>query len=148
MSNLSSYNGHILKNTLLGNHFLLIKKNFDKYLKNLNHKKLLFKQVKYLYFNHRSELEKLNKILDDIMEWYICAHIELSKDKPIIIHAGLAHTEKLNEWLKLHYGYKRKHQEGINTINDAIMTQRNGCVKLSLINTQFGGNKIYHRYLK
>ena len=148
MSNLPNYNGHILKNTLLGNHFLLIKKRFDNYLKNLNNRKLLFKQVRYLYLNHQYELNKINKILDDIMEWYTCAHIELSKNKPIIIHAGLAHTEKLNEWLKLHYGYKTKHKEGINTIRDARISQRNGCVGLSLINTQFGGNKIYHRYLK
>ena len=149
ISNLSNYNVHILKNTLLGKHFLLIKNKFEDYLKMLNHKKLLNKQVKYLYSKHNYELSILNNILDSIMEWYICGQIEISKDKSIIIHAGLAHTEKINQWLKSHYGFQTKYNEGINNLNEVMTTTRNGCVSLKHIDSQFGGNKkVYYRYLK
>jgi hypothetical protein len=143
MSNLSNYNFNILKNTLLGKHFLLTKNKFSRFLEDLDYKELLTQRVRYLNSNHNNELSKLNNLLDDIMEWYICAHIELHNDKSIIIHAGLAHTEKIVELLKSQYGFMIKYQEGINNLNNVGQNPRYGCINIpEEINKLFGGRII------
>ena len=140
ISKLSNYNINNLINTLLGKHFLLIKKKFNMLLEELNTKKLLNQKIIYLNSNYNKELFKINNLLDDIMEWYICAHIELYKDKSIIIHAGLAHTEKIIELLKSHYNFEINYKEGINTINSIGENPRSGCINIPIIiDNQFGG---------
>jgi hypothetical protein len=81
------------------------------------------------------------------MEWYICAQIELYKDKSIIVHAGLAHTEKIVDLLKSHYGFEIKYQEGINNLSKIDFGSRSGCINLPKnIDEQFGGKnkKIFY----
>jgi hypothetical protein len=149
ISNLSNYNINIIKNTLLGKHFLLIKNKYSTFLEKLNNKNLLNNKIRYLVSKHNNELEILNNILDTIMEWYICAQIILYKDKSIIIHAGLAHTEKIVELLELHYGFEIKHQGGINSLNKIGIVARSGCIDIPLkISNLFGGRTKLIRKLK
>jgi len=142
ISNLSNYNVYMLKDTLLGKHFLIIKNNFNNFLEELNNEKLFNYKIRYLSINHNNKLLLINNILDSIMEWYICAQIELYKDKSIIIHAGLAHTEKIVELLKTNYNFKVKHQDGINSLDRRSFSSRSGCISIpDEINNQFGGRK-------
>ena len=130
ISNLSNYNVNVLKDTLLGKHFIILKNKYGDFLEKLNNEKLLKQKIRYLNTNHTSKLSFLNNLLDDIMEWYICAQIELYHDKSIIIHAGLAHTEKIIKLLQNHYGFEIKSQEGVNNLNSVGLGQRNGCIKI------------------
>jgi hypothetical protein len=140
ISNLSNYNKESLKNTLLGKHFLLTKNKFGDFLEELNNKNLLNQKIRYLNSKYTNKLLFLNTLLDDIMEWYICAQIQLFQDKSIIIHAGLAHTEKIIKLLQSHYGFNIKHQEGINSLNNIRDTVRSGCINVPIeIDTLFGG---------
>lgn len=144
IDNLSNYNFNNLKNNLLGNHFLIIKRRFNDFLKDLSINKLLNEKIRFLYNNYNNKLLTVNNLLDDIMEWYICAQIHIFIDKPIIIHAGLAHTTKIIKLLESHYKYDIKFQEGINDLQNAYHGNRVGCINLpDHINIQFGGkNKI------
>jgi len=143
MANLSNYNVNMLKDTLLGKHFIMIKESFDEYLQSLYVKQLLNKKVRFLYQNHLDKLEMINDILNNIMEWYICAHINLYLNKSIIIHAGLAHTDKVIRWLSSHYGFDIKHQEGINEMRQSRVRSRSGCVNMPRkINVMFGGRTL------
>lgn len=144
IDNLSNYNYDILKNNLLGKHFLIIKRRYNDFLKDLSSKKLLNEKIRFLYNNYNTKLLSLNNLLDDIMEWYICGQIHLYSDKPIIIHAGLAHTTKIIKFLESHYEYDIKYQEGLNDLEYAFNRNRVGCINLpNEIDVQFGGkNKL------
>ena len=144
IKNLYNYNLLILRNTLLGKHFLIIKNRFNEFLKDLDNNDLINEKIKFFTINHTSKLLSLNNLIDDIMEWYICAQINIYIDKPIIIHAGLAHTTKIIKLLLLHYGYEITHQEGLNDLNNVSFEKRKGCIELpSEIDIQFGGkNKL------
>lgn len=149
MKNLPNYNVNILKDTLLGKHYLMIKDKYEKFLEELNNEQLLTRQVRYLNDKHNSKLSILNNLLDDIMEWYICAQIELYNDKSIIIHAGLAHTDKIIKLLQSHYKFEIKYREGINNMSSVHFGSRSGCTQLPLeIDKQFGGKKVFTRYIK
>jgi len=140
MKNLSNYNVNFLKDSLLGKHFINIKNKYGEFLELLDNENLFDKKIKYLNSNHYDKLLRINHILDNIMEWYICAQIELYYDKSIIIHAGLAHTDKIINLLKDHYGFIIHAQEGINSLANARYEPRNGCIELKTeINNQFGG---------
>lgn len=140
ISKLSNYNINKLINTLLGKHFILIKNRFSNLLEELNKKDLLNKKIIYLHNDYINELLKINNLLDDIMEWYICAHIDLYKNKSIIIHAGLAHTEKIVRLLISHYNFEIKYEEGTNTIDSINNNSRTGCINIPIIiDNQFGG---------
>lgn len=149
MNSLSNYNVNILKDTLLGEHYLLIKKKYEKFLVELNNEELLTQQIRYLNDKHNTKLSILNNLLDDIMEWYICAQIELYNDKSIIIHAGLAHTDKVIKLLQTHYKFEIKYQEGINSMSSISFDPRSGCIQVPQeIDNQFGGKKVFKRYIK
>ena len=82
----------------------------------------------------------INNLLDDIMEWYICAQIELYYKESIIIHAGLAHTDKVINLLKNHYNFTIIQEYGINSLANARNGPRTGCIEIKPeINKQFGG---------
>lgn len=73
------------------------------------------------------------------MEYFIISKIyQLKKDnKNIIIHAGLAHSEKVIFLLKILYNYKIESSYGINKIND-IDNISNGCLLFpKIIDKQF-----------
>jgi hypothetical protein len=140
ITNLPNYNVHFLKNTLLGKHFILIKNNYNNYLQLLDNYNLFNKKIKYINKNYNKHLSTVNNLLDDIMEWYICAQIELYNNRSIIIHAGLAHTDKIINLLKKHYEFIVIEEYGINSLENARIEPRNGCIELkSEINNQFGG---------
>ena len=142
MTNISNYNVYVLKDTLLGKHFLILKNKYRDFLEELNNEKLLKEKIRFLNTNHPNKLSFLNTLLDDIMEWYICAQINLFYGKPIIIHAGLAHTEKIIKLLQDHYGFEIKKQDGINSLHSARLTPRNGCIQLPPeVDILFGGKK-------
>ena len=142
ISNISNYNVNILKDTLLGKHFLMLKNRYNDLLESLNQKKLLTQQIRFLNTNHNNLLILINNLLDDIMEWYIFAQINLYYDKSIIIHAGLAHTEKIIKLLQEHYNYEIKKQQGVNNLNESKKEPRNGCIQVSEnIDELFGGGR-------
>jgi hypothetical protein len=135
---LPNYKLEKLVKSKLGNHFLMIKKNWKKFLE--NNEIYLNYLIKILYQNNLNVLEKISDILDQIMEWYICANIELHLDKPIILHTGLAHSDKVIDWLINHYNYKLENSSGINKMDEIISKPMSGCVSLTAdIEAQFGG---------
>jgi hypothetical protein len=143
MKNLSNYSVNFLKDSLLGKHFMIIKNKYGEFLELLDNENLFDKKIKYINSNYYDKLLNINHILDNIMEWYICAQIELYYDKSIIIHAGLAHTDKIINFLKDHYNFIIHAQEGINTLENARYEPRNGCIELKQeINNQFGGTNL------
>ncbi len=143
IDNLLNYKINMLKETNLGSHFLKIKKHYLDFLnKNMN---ILNKPIINITRNSNI-IDDINDILNDIMEWYICACIFESTMKTIILHAGLAHTDKVNSWLLNHYKFNIIKDYGINEMNDIMNiynNDTNGCVLLSSdIEKQFGGKNI------
>ena len=118
-----------IKGTRIGDHFLKIKKKYHNYL--ITHNDELRKFIFKIHSENRSILEKMNDILDDIMEWYICGLIYHNKNKSIVLHAGLAHTEKIIDWLTNHYEFKIINKEGVNKLSETDTEPLNGCVRLS-----------------
>lgn len=94
-----------------------------------------------LFKSNIKVLEDINKHLDNIMEYFIISKIyQLKKDnKNIIIHAGLAHSEKVIFWLEMLYNYKIESTYGLNKINDIEKYNiSDGCLRLpNIIDTQF-----------
>ena len=52
------------------------------------------------------------------MEWYTCALIKKYKNRTIIVHAGLYHTEKIIKLLLTKYDYSKIYEIGMNSIYD------------------------------
>ena len=138
LENLLNYKIDKLENTKLGNHYLIIKTNYYKLLNKC--KDYLKEPITKLYLENINLLEKINDLLNEIMEWYICACIELYNHRTIIIHIGLAHSEKVIDWLINHYNNKVIKKQGINTLDETINSPLNGCIHLPLdLEQQFGG---------
>lgn len=137
IKNLSNYNKNKLPGTKLGKHFMIIKRKYRNFLqKFINYKKSTIKQI---YLKNPKVLYQINKILDEIMEWYICANIILNEIKPIILHTGLSHSEKVINWLLDHYEYIIVDKYGINKL-DETSNNLTRCVKLPpYLDKQFGG---------
>jgi len=136
---LPNYNTNNLKHTLLGKHFLIIKKIYGNFLK--ENKAFLKQTIKQLYLTNSSVLHQINHLLDNIMEWYICANIYINgnNDKSIILHTGLAHSEKVIRWLLVHYNYIIIDRKGINSMSETL-NNISGCIQLPTdIDKQFGG---------
>jgi len=137
-SNLPNYSVEKLARTKLGEHFLLLKNNF---------KKILETNREFLYFTvgtnktiNLNFLESINLLLDQIMEWYICAQINQPNTKPIIVHAGLAHSEKIVQLLQYQYQWEKIKEKGINNLDLALESNMSGCMPMPVdIDKQFGG---------
>ena len=129
-----------LKHTIHGKHYIKIKQNYYNFL--INHKHLLKISIVQIYHQNIYILEQINDILNDIMEWHICSKILLKKDKSTIVHAGLAHSEKVIEWLINHYNYKSILYNGINQMDKLnFSSPLSGCVYLPTeLEIQFGGS--------
>ncbi len=129
LTKLSNYRVENLAHTKLGKHFLKIKKKYHLLLLE-NKSKLKFSIVE-LYGTHIRLLENINDLLDEIMEWYICACVDLYKHRPVIIHTGLAHSEKIVDWLINYYNFKFINKIGVNKlseVNGVNLSNVNGCV--------------------
>ena len=73
------------------------------------------------------------------MEWFICAKIEQKKHRPIIMHAGLFHSDSVIRWLTKLYKYKIIKEQGINSMKASEMNKINGCINIDPnINALFG----------
>ncbi len=138
LTKLPNYRIENLAHTKLGKHFIKIKRKFLLIL--LKNKSILKQKLGEIYKNNIQILENINDLLNEIMEWYICACIDLYKHKPVIIHTGLAHSEQVVEWLINYYGFKLINSVGINKLSDTQTMSMNGCVKLPTdLEKQFGG---------
>lgn len=141
LEKLSNYQIDKLKGTKLGIHFLTIKKIFKKIVE--TNSLFLNFRIKTIKIINIELLESINDLLDQIMEWYICANIDLNNTHSIIIHAGLAHSEKIVLLLTTHYDYSIVMEQGINKLIDVTnVTNRtiSGCIQLPTdMERQFGG---------
>jgi hypothetical protein len=137
INKLDNYNKDKLIHSKLGKHFLIIKKKYRFFLN--NNKNNINLTIKQINSENIGILYQINEILDEIMELYICSNIILNKSKPIILHAGLAHSEKVIEWLIKHYNYIERSKQGVNLISESS-DDMDGCIQLSPnIDNQFGG---------
>lgn len=138
LKNIPNYNLDNLPHTKLGKHFLAIKKNWKIFLEKYNH--LLNEKLINMVSKNKSALANISDLLDEIMEWYICACIHVYSDKSMILHTGLAHSEKVIEWLTNHYEFKIIQKEGINSMEEIFYKPLKGCMVIPTnIETQFGG---------
>jgi hypothetical protein len=141
------YTKEYLSKSLLGLHYLKIKRLIKKYVD--KNKKFLDIKIKDLAKNNTIVLEKVNEIISCIMEWYIVAKIYqslLNGKKNIIIHAGLVHTTNLILLLQKIYNFKIVSEEGLTNI-DNYDNPNNGCLHLPVdIDKQFGGKYMTNLY--
>ena len=98
--------------------------------------------------------DKIDELLNKIMEWYTIAKIFYNNKSGIhkfIIHAGLFHTTNLNKILIDSYGYKEINSDGVidfENIKDDDKKDDDNCLRIpSHVNNQFGGyDKKYRKY--
>jgi len=140
--NFPNYSVEKLAKTKIGKHFLLLKNNFKKILET-NREFLIFTVSTNKKIN-LNFLESINLLLDQIMEWYTCAQINEPNTKPIIVHTGLAHSEKIIQLLQSNYQWEKINEKGINTLNLAFESNVSGCMPMPInIDNQFGGFSNY-----
>uniref|UniRef100_A0A6C0D967 Uncharacterized protein n=1 Tax=viral metagenome TaxID=1070528 RepID=A0A6C0D967_9ZZZZ len=129
------YNQDYIKNNkYLGSHMQVIYNGYLEYKK--NNSRFLNQEILELYNNNKHVLEEINNLLDNIMEYFTIAKIYKLKDnkKNILIHAGLAHTEKILFWLVKLYEYKIISNKGVNNLQELDNVKiTNGCLKLPTI---------------
>ncbi len=125
LGDIYSYNK--LKDTQLGQHFLDIKKQCINFIN--KNKKNLYNNFKS--FLNNDIIEDINNILSDIMEWYMCAIIIKNENKPFLIHAGLAHTTQIIDYLTDLYKYNITKNIGITHMNNLNEHNNNGCIDIS-----------------
>jgi hypothetical protein len=133
-NHLENYKVDRLKDTPLGKHFKCIKDNYDKLLTEYGiHLKESIQNIKN---NNIIILNKINDLLDEIMEWNICANIILhNNNKPVIVHTGLAHSEKIIPLLIKYYNYKFINKMGINKLDEIDSFKPiSGCVDMPVDN--------------
>ena len=120
------YNVDKLINTILGQHYLINKNKFIKFIK--NNMNLLNNNIndinKYILNEH-------DNLLNDSMEWYCCALIQENNNKPIIIHTGLYHSDRITKCLKRYYNYNIIIKHGITDIENIKEDSNEGCIILS-----------------
>lgn len=145
MKKLQNYKIDKLKETKLGKHFLMLKIKFKKLLE--DYKAFIHLSIITVKLIKIDLLLKINDLLDDIMEWYICANIKLYNSEysyPVIVHAGLSHSEKIISWLLTHYEYKYVIEYGKNKMSELLNSNDDisGCSDIDIeLTNQFGGKQ-------
>ena len=146
---IANYNKNKQYKTKLLKYFIIIKKKYGIFIQ--KYKNYINYTIKQIYLKKLEILYQLNNILDEIMEWYICANIILNESQPIILHTGLIHSEKVIKWLITHYNYITVYKYGINSIDKITFEKKqsffpnelpnmSGCIQLPMdIDKQFGG---------
>ena len=120
------YNVDELLNTILGKHYLINKNRFIKFIKkNIN---LLYNDINSI---NKNILIEYNDLLNDCMEWYCCSLIEENNNKPIIIHTGLYHSDRITKILNKYYNYNIIIKHGITDIENIKDDINKGCIILS-----------------
>ena len=126
MKHCKLYNVDKLINTILGQHYLINKNKFIKFIKkNIN---LLNNNINDI---NKYILNEYDDLLNDCMEWYCCALIQENNNKPIIIHTGLYHSDRITKCLKKYYNYNVIIKHGITDIENIKEHSHEGCIILS-----------------
>ena len=126
MKHCKLYNVDKLINTILGQHYLINKNKFIKLIKeNIN---LLNNNINDI---NKYILNEYDDLLNDCMEWYCCALIQENNNKPIIIHTGLYHSDRITKCLKKYYNYNIIIKHGITDIENIKEDSNEGCIILS-----------------
>ena len=137
-NNIPDYNRNKIPHTKLGKHFLKIKHNYRDYL--LKYNNVVNHKLTTLIATNNECMHNINQILNNIMEWYVCACIYFFSQESIIVHTGLVHSEHIIEWLTTHYNFDVVSGNGINKMKELDYAVVNGCVELpDYLDTQFGG---------
>jgi hypothetical protein len=84
----------------------------------------------FFYNNDRETLYNLNYLLDLVMEYYMYIYIICFKNERIVIHTGMAHSQRMIEFLTKYYHYKVIQEDGINYIDKIGNGTPSACVKL------------------
>jgi hypothetical protein len=133
------YNINYLKHNVLGIYFLLIKYNYKDYVEKYKHH--LYANINDIIDNKKIFLE-FNDILHSILEWYAIAETINSTKNKIIIHTGLAHSEKIVYYLQRIFNYEIIDEQGTNTIGDLTRPVTSCFLLPSEIAAQFGGFRL------
>jgi hypothetical protein len=107
-----------------------------------------------IYINQKTLFEYLSLLLNDIMEWYICASIincnlynnESNKQLPSkhshILHTGLYHAHNIVELLIKYYNYEIIIEYGNTKYIENNIAFKNGCIELDKITNILFDDKI------
>jgi hypothetical protein len=92
--------------------------------------------MKELFNSYQNILEEINNITSMIMEWYILLLIINNKENSII-HLGLAHSNRILDFLTDVYSFEVIKKTGINMIAQ-INQKHHACLLVpDIINTKF-----------
>jgi hypothetical protein len=113
----------------LKTHFYEMRKLFSEFKESYKH--LMNYTLNYIYNNDVEVLYTLNEIISAVMEWYTLILIH-NNNMNTIVHVGLAHSEKLLEFLIHVYQFRKTLETGINQLEDIpnINENINACVIL------------------
>ena len=109
---------------LLFSHFQEMRELYLDYIKSNRH--LLDKKMYDLFMNNKDVLEEINNITSMIMEWYVLLLIFNSKTNSIL-HLGLAHSNRLLDFLTEIYKFRIIKKSGITQIAE-ITTNPQACL--------------------
>ena len=119
---------------LLLEHFDEIKEIYKYYRE--DNKIYLNKTIKEIYNINQSLLEEINEMISMLMEWYILLLV-LNSDNNSILHMGLAHSNRILEFLIEVYSFEIIKKSGINMMAE-INDEPNACLLIpDEINNKF-----------
>ncbi len=119
---------------LLLQHFQEMRELYNDFL--IENKSKLKKPMKELSKNNQNLLEEINNMTSMIMEWYILLLI-LNSNTNCIIHLGLAHSNRILDFLVEVYSFEVIKKSGINVMNE-INDEPKACLLVpDEINTKF-----------
>ncbi len=119
---------------LLLQHFQEMRELYNDFL--IENKSKLKKPMKELSKNNQNLLEEINNMTSMIMEWYILLLI-LNSNTNCIIHLGLAHSNRILDFLVEVYSFEVIKKSGINVM-DEINDEPKACLLVpDEINTKF-----------
>ena len=101
---------------------------YDEYRQ--KHVEYLDKKVVDIFTSNNSILEEVNELTSMIMEWYTLLLIFNSKTSSII-HLGLAHSNRILDFLSDAYGFKVLSVSGITKLTEISDDQKyEACIRV------------------
>lgn len=100
-----------------------------------------------IYKKDKDFLEDISNLISVIMEWYIVL-LSLNTNKNIIIHSGLAHTDRLIKTLEKFYKFKKVDIKGINKMSEInFSSPPNACMYIpEHINEKFKNKNLFFSF--
>jgi len=106
--------------------------------------------IERLYINQKALFDYLSLLLNDIMEWYICAsiincnlcHTKSNQQHSHILHTGLYHAHNIVELLIKYYNYEIITEYGNTKYIESNISHKNGCIELDKITDTLFDDKI------